>query len=242
VTGSHPHPWLPPTGDIIHNARVRVQRRIDEAHGPLPRVRALLVDQSDDAAESRRGGRGAVDEAQGAVDCDDVVCAVGADVREPARGLRVVVLGRRVGRFVVREVGFHDRRLVGGEGKNVAEAPARVDDGFAGFFGGGDTGPGYDLRGADRGHVGACSGEGGVEGAAGAFRLGTALAAVAGDAVVAPGVEDCGACHAEFHVSVGRMLGVDGQGKSGKLWLTHCIVPVRRQLLDLLRWNRMRWR
>ncbi len=201
---------IPATGDIVHNSRIAIKRRIDEPNRALPAIGALLVDERDDGPERGRGRRGAVDERQGAVDCDDVVGAIGRHVRVPTYGLRVVVLRRAVAGIVVGVVGFHGRGLVRGLREHVAKAAAAVDDGLAGFLGGGHGGTRHDLRGADSGDVGAGGGEGGVEGAgaagvvgaAGAFGSGAALAAVAGDARVAGGVEDGGALHAEFHVFV----------------------------------------
>ena len=116
---------------------------------------------------------------------------------------------------MVGEPGLHGGGLVGGEGEDVGEAAAGVDDGFAGFFGLGDGGVGLDLRGADGGDVGAGAGEGGVEFARGAvvvFARGgvDALAAVAGDAVVARGVEHRHALEAEFHVFVALAHLVEG--------------------------------
>ncbi len=59
---------------------------------------------------------------------------------------------------MVGEVGCHGGGLVGGEGEDVAEAAAGVDDCFAGFFGVGgcDGRVGFDLSGANGGDVWAC--------------------------------------------------------------------------------------
>ena len=139
-----------PTGrDIVEDRRVGVQRGVDEADGGLSGIDALLVDERDDAAERGRRGRGAVDQAQAAVDGDDVVGAVGRHVRVATHRLRVVVLRRRVAGLVVGKVGFHGRGLVGWQGEDVAEAAAGVDDCLAGFLGRGHAGAGHDLRRAD---------------------------------------------------------------------------------------------
>ena len=140
-------------GDVVEDGRVGVERGVDETDGRFARVDALLVDERDDAAECGRGGRGAVDEAEAAVHRDDVVGAVGRDVRVAPHGLRVVVLRGGVAGFVVGEVGFHGAGLVGWEREDVAETAAGVDDCFAGFFGAGHAGAGDDLRGADGGDV-----------------------------------------------------------------------------------------
>lgn len=144
---------VPARRDVVEDGGVGVEGGVDEADGGLAAVDALLVDEGDDAAERGGGGRGAVDEAEAAVDGDDVVGAVGGDVRVAADGLRVVVLGGRVAGFVVGEVGFHGGGLVGWQREDVAEAPAGVDDCLAGFFGGGHAGAGDDLRGAYGGDV-----------------------------------------------------------------------------------------
>ncbi len=92
-------------GDVVQDARVGVEGRVNEADGTFSGIGTLLVDEGDDAAEC--GGRcgGAIDQAQAAVDGDDVVCAVSGDVGVAADGLRVVVLGGGVGWLVVGEVG-----------------------------------------------------------------------------------------------------------------------------------------
>lgn len=92
-------------GDVVEDGGVRVQRRIDEADCCFSSVDTLLVDEGDDAAESRRRGRGAVDQADTAVNGDGIVGAVGGYVGVAAHGLGVVVLSRRVAGLVVREVG-----------------------------------------------------------------------------------------------------------------------------------------
>jgi hypothetical protein len=59
---------------------------------------------------------------------------------------------------MVGEVACYGGGLVGGDGKDVAEAAAGVDNCFAGFFGvrGCDGRVGFDLRGAYGGDVWAC--------------------------------------------------------------------------------------
>lgn len=54
-----------------------VEHRIDETDAAFASVVARLVDQGEDRAGSGRGGGCAVDKGEVAVDCDDVVCAVG---------------------------------------------------------------------------------------------------------------------------------------------------------------------
>jgi hypothetical protein len=58
---------------------VRIEDRIDEADAAFAGVVAGLVDQSEDGAGRWRGGGGAVDEGEVAVDGDYVVCAVGLE-------------------------------------------------------------------------------------------------------------------------------------------------------------------
>jgi hypothetical protein len=65
--------------DIVQNARVRVEDWVDEADAAFAGVVAGLVDQSEDGAGRGRGGGGAVDEGEVAVDGDHVVCAVGLE-------------------------------------------------------------------------------------------------------------------------------------------------------------------
>jgi hypothetical protein len=65
--------------DIVQNARVRVKHRIDEANAAFAGVVAGLVDQGENRAGRGRGGGGAVDEGEVAVDGDHVVCAVGLE-------------------------------------------------------------------------------------------------------------------------------------------------------------------
>ncbi len=184
---------------------MRVQRRIEEPNGPLAKIQPRLIDKSDDSAKNRRRSRGAVYKRELAVDGDDVVRAVGRDVGEAARLLGVVEAIGAVGGRVVAEEGLHGGGLVVRQGEDVGEAAAGEDDGFARLFGLDDGGAGLDLGGADGGDVGAGAGEGRVEEAGGAvvvlFRDGVdAAAAVAGDAVVARGVDDADALEAEFHV------------------------------------------
>ena len=54
-----------------------VEDGVDEADAAFAGVVAGLVDQCEDGACCGRGGGGAVDEGEVAVDGDDVVCAVG---------------------------------------------------------------------------------------------------------------------------------------------------------------------
>jgi hypothetical protein len=65
----------------------------------FPRRNARFIDQSDDRAEDRRGGARAVNESQGAVDGDDVVCAVGGEVGARPHGLGIIILRRRIARL-----------------------------------------------------------------------------------------------------------------------------------------------
>lgn len=191
-----PAPLVSPTGDIIQCRGIGIQCWIDEAHRALAGIRALFVDQRDDPAHRGRRGRCPVNQRDFIVHSDDVVSAIGGDVRISAHGLRVVVLRGSVRGFVVRVVRLHGRGLVGRLREHVAESAAGVDDRLAGFLRSGHTGPRDDLRGAHGCHIRAGSWEGGVEGAgtavvegaAGAFGLGAALSAVAGDAVVAGGI------------------------------------------------------
>lgn len=67
----------------------------------------MLVDERDDATECRRRGRGAVDQADTAVDRDGIVRAVGGYVGVAAHSFRIVVLSRGIAGLVVGEVGFH---------------------------------------------------------------------------------------------------------------------------------------
>ena len=113
---------IPAARDIVQYGRVRVQRRVDETDGTLAAVGALFVDQGDDGAKGRGRGRGAVDEAQGAIDRDDVVGAIGGDVWVAAYSPGIVVLGGGVCRPVVGKVGAHSRGLVRGFGEDVTEA------------------------------------------------------------------------------------------------------------------------
>ena len=115
----------------------------------------MLVDEGDDGTKRGRRSRGAVYQAERAVDRDDVVRAVGRDVGVASGRLRVVVLSRGVGRLVVREVGSHGRGLVRWLGEDVAEAAAGVDDGLAGFLGCRDAGTRDDLGRAYGGDIGA---------------------------------------------------------------------------------------
>ena len=144
---------VPARRDVVEDRGVGVERGVDEADGTLAGIDALLVDERDDAAECGRGGRGAVHEAEAAVDRDDVVGAVGGDVGVAAHGLRVVVLGCCVAGVVVGVVGFDGGGLVGWHGEDVAETAAGVDYCFAGFFGGGHAGSGDDLSRTYRGDV-----------------------------------------------------------------------------------------
>ncbi len=66
------------------------------------------------------------------VDGYDVVYAIGADVRVPAHGLRVIVAVGAVGGRVLREVCCHGILLVRGHGKDVGESVAGEDDALEG--------------------------------------------------------------------------------------------------------------
>lgn len=125
--------------------------------------------------------------------------------------------GGRVGGEETR----HGFGLVVRQGEDVGEAPTRENDGFAGGLGLGDGCARRDLRGAYARHVRAAAREGRVEGAprgglgsAGAGGGGAAEAAVAGDAVVARGVEDGDSREAEFEV-FGALAGLVGGGEVG---------------------------
>lgn len=144
---------VPTRGDVVEDRGVRIERRVDEADGCLSSIDTLLVDERDDAAESGRRGRGAINQADTAVDSDSIVCAVRGYVRVASHGLRVVVLRGGVGWLVVCEVGCDGRGLVGWHGEDVAEPTAGVDDGFAGFLGCGDAGAWDDLRCSNGGDV-----------------------------------------------------------------------------------------
>lgn len=147
-----------PRRDVVEDRWVRVQSRIDEADCCLSSVDTLLVDERDDTAESRRRGRGAIDQAETAVDRDNIVCTVCGYVGVPAHGLRIVVLGGGVTWLVIREVGLDGGGLVGWHGEDVAESATGVDDGLAGFLGCGYAGPRDDLCRAYGGDVGAVQG------------------------------------------------------------------------------------
>ena len=142
-------------GDIVEDGGIRVQGRVDEADGSLARIGPLFIDEGDDAAKGRRRGRGTVDQAETAVNGDDVIGAVGGHVGIASRGLRIVVLSGGVGRLVVRKVGGDGGGLIRWLGEDVAEATAGVNDRLAGFLGGGHAGAGDDLRRAYRCDVGA---------------------------------------------------------------------------------------
>ena len=146
---------VPTRGDVVEDAWIRVEGRVDEADGSLAGIGPLFVDEGDDAAKGRRGRRCAVDQAETAVDRDDIVCAVGRHVGVASCGLRIVVLSRGVGRLVICKIGGNGRRLVGWLGEDVAESTARVDDGLASFLGRGDAGASDNLRRAYGGDIGA---------------------------------------------------------------------------------------
>ena len=75
-----PTPGIRAARDIVQHARVRVQRRVDEAHRILPHRQTLLVDAVHDGGEDGRAGRGAALEREVAlVEYRDVV-AVRRDV------------------------------------------------------------------------------------------------------------------------------------------------------------------
>ena len=219
-----PTPPIATARDIVEDIRMRVQGRIDEPDGTFPKIESRLIDERDDGAKDGRRGRGAVDERELAVDGDDIVRAVGRNVGNAFRLLGVVeAVGAVRGRMVAEE-GLHGRGLVVREGEDVGEAAAGVDDCFARFFGRGDGGAWSDLRGADGGDVGAAAGEGRVEDAGGAvvvpFRDRVdAAAAVAGDAVVSGGVDDCDALQAEFHVFL-ALAHLVGWGQVGLLGMS----------------------
>lgn len=204
IRRAQPGDWIPPlhgrearraaalvatAGDIVQHVRGGVEGRVDEADAALADVEAGLVDEGEDGADGGGGGGGAVDEGEGAVDGDDVVGAVGADVGVSAGFLGVVELSGGVWGRVVREPALHGGGLVARQVEDVREAAAGVDDSFAGLLGLSDGGAGLDLGGTHGGDVRACWGEGWVEHAGGAAVVGPvgvdALASVAGDAVVA---------------------------------------------------------
>lgn len=184
-----PAPLIASGRDIIQRARIGIQRWVDEPNTALPDRQPRLIDQRQDTAHDGGASARAVHQAEGAVDGDDVVRAVGRDVGVAAGLLGVVELRGCVGGRVRCEPALHGGGLVGGEGEDVGEAAAGEDDGFASFLGLGDGSARHDLRGADGGHVGACGREGGVEAPAAPVVVGAigcdALAAVARNAVVA---------------------------------------------------------
>ena len=57
-----PTPLVAPNGDVVERRRVGVDGRIDESDRLLARVDALLIDEGDDGAERRGGGRGSIDD------------------------------------------------------------------------------------------------------------------------------------------------------------------------------------
>ena len=146
---------VPTRGNVVEDAGVRVEGRVDEADGSLAGIGPLFVDEGDDAAKGRRGRRCAIDQAETAVDGDNIVCTVGSHVRIASYGLRIVVLSRGVARLVICKVGGNSRRLVGWLGEDVAESTAGVDNGLAGFLRRGDAGARDDLRRAYGGDIGA---------------------------------------------------------------------------------------
>ena len=195
---------------------MRIQRGIDKAHRALSDIRPVLIDDSHDRTKSRGARRGAEDKGKTTVDSDDIVSAIGRDIRVSAGHAGVIVAIGAVGRIEVIEVRLDGAGLVGGHGEDVGEAAAGEDDGFAGLFGLGDGGVGDDLGGADGGDVGAGAGEGGVEDAGCAVVVLAcsrvdALPAVAGDAEVAGGVEDGAAGHAELGVFLALPPLVEGR-------------------------------
>ena len=110
------------------------------------------------------------------------------------------------------EIGGDGGGLVRRHGKDVAEAAARVNYCFAGFFGVSccDGCVGLDLRGAYSRDVGASAGEGGVEcsraagveGSSCALGVGAAFGAVSCYAIVSRGVDKCHPGETELHILV----------------------------------------
>lgn len=77
-----PTPLIPALDHVVEDLRVRVRHGVDEADAVLLLVQPGLVDQRQDRPQGGRGGGGAVDLGEGAVDGDDVV---GSLLLEPAR-------------------------------------------------------------------------------------------------------------------------------------------------------------
>lgn len=115
-------------GDVVENLRVCVGYRVDEANRAFADSVASLVDQSEDRAKRRGGGRCAKDLRPFAVDGGDVVGSVGRDIWEPSGGLRVVVPVCAVRWQVVLEERLDRAGLVIWEREYVAEATARIND------------------------------------------------------------------------------------------------------------------
>lgn len=122
-------------GDIIEHARVRVERRVQEAQRRASDLRPVLVDDGDDGREGRAGAAGAVDELVAAVEGDEVVCTVCGDVGVGSGVAGGIVDGGAVAGIVVCQVFGDGGGLVGWHAELVGEATAGIDYGLAGFFG-----------------------------------------------------------------------------------------------------------
>ena len=112
--------------DVIQHARVGIKGRIQEAYSSLSGVNALLIDERDDGAESRRRGWGSVNGTQRSIDGNNVVRSVSGNIRIAADCLGVVVLCCSIAGLVVGEIGLDGRGLVGWQWKDVREAPTAM--------------------------------------------------------------------------------------------------------------------
>ena len=103
--------------DVVEDPGVGICGRVDEADGALTDGKTLLIYERENAAQG--GGRcgSAVDQAERAVNGDDIVCAVGRDVGVTASLLAVVEAVGTVRWWMVAEPALDSVALVAGEGE-----------------------------------------------------------------------------------------------------------------------------
>lgn len=122
-------------GDVVQNARMGIQGRIDEANRALSNIQASLVDLGQDASECWTTGAGAIDEPERAVNSDNIVCSIRRDIRNTTSHLRVIeAIGTIWGRVIGKPM-LDSGCLVTRQGEHVAESATTVDHSLTGFFG-----------------------------------------------------------------------------------------------------------
>ena len=105
--------------------RIGVCNWIDETNCRFACIEPGVVEDSQDGTERRRGRRSSRYQPKTSEYCDNVIEAVGADVREASYHLAVVVLMCPVWRRVFAVKGLYGIGLVAWHSKDVAESAAR---------------------------------------------------------------------------------------------------------------------